>query len=134
MIEIQVSYQGQKHCRLQHGPSGSVIETDAPKDNQGLGEAFSPTDLLAASLGSCLLTIMAMKAEADGLSFAGAKARVEKHMGAAPRRVAKLVCHMSLPASLPEDYRSALEAAGMGCPVKNTLGNLVDFDIKFEYV
>jgi uncharacterized OsmC-like protein len=63
MVEIQVEYQGEKHCALMHGPSRSHIETDAPKDNQGKGESFSPTDLMGAALGSCMLTIMAMKAE-----------------------------------------------------------------------
>ncbi len=80
MVEINLSYQGEKHCELTHGPSQTVIETDAPKDNQGRGESFSPTDLVAAGLGSCVLTIMAMKAEKDGHKFVGARARVEKHM------------------------------------------------------
>ncbi len=134
MIDIQLSYEGHKHCRLQHGPSGALIETDAPKDNQGLGQAFSPTDLMAASLGSCMLTIMAMKAEADGQSFTGAKARVEKHMVPSPRRIAKLVCHFQLPSALPIEYRPVIEAAGLGCPVKVTLGDQVEFDIRFEYL
>src|ERR1700722_14006421 len=101
MVKLSVTYQGQKHCQLIHEPSASTIETDAPKDNQGKGERFSPTDLVGAALGSCILTTMAMVAERDGVAITGARAEVEKEMLATPRRIGTLKVKITLPSSVP---------------------------------
>src|SRR5690242_16138864 len=97
MVKMNATYQGQKHCDLIHEPSGSGIETDAPRDNHGKGERFSPTDLVGAALASCVLTTIAIIGERDGLSFEGSKATVEKVMADGPRRIASLTLRVTLP-------------------------------------
>jgi uncharacterized OsmC-like protein len=134
MVKMSVVYQGQKHCELTHGPSGSQIETDAPRDNQGKGERFSPTDLVCAALASCILTTMAIVAERDGVSIEGAKAEAEKHMNPQPRRIATLPVHITLPATLSPVMRQKLENAAMHCPVKKSLHGEVETPITFSYV
>ncbi|MFT4112572.1 OsmC family protein, partial [Silvibacterium sp.] len=78
MVSIAVEYQGELHCKAVHGPSGNELTTDAPKDNQGRGESFSPTDLVATALGSCMLTVMGIMARTLNVEIAGATANVEK--------------------------------------------------------
>ncbi|MFZ9621510.1 MAG: OsmC family protein, partial [Prochlorococcaceae cyanobacterium] len=91
MTTITSRYDGALRCRASHGPSGSTLETDAPTDNQGQGERFSPTDLVATALSTCILTIMGIVAERHGWSLEGASARVEKTMSVEPpRRIALL--------------------------------------------
>ncbi len=91
MVKIDVTYEGALHCRLKHGPSGMEISTDAPKDNLGKGEAFSPTDLVAAGLASCMLTTMGIVAQRRSINIEGTRAEVSKEMTAAPpRRIARL--------------------------------------------
>ena len=90
-VHIECQYQGDLHCSAVHGPSGTTLATDAPADNQGRAEAFSPTDLVATALGSCLLTIMGIYARPRNIRIEGARASVEKEMTATPpRRIAKL--------------------------------------------
>ena len=133
MVEIRVLYEGELHTRCTHGPSGSELETDAPKDNEGRGERFSPTDLLATSLGSCMLTTMGILARRRGWPLEGARVRVEKHMVTAPeRRVGRLVVAFDLPA-LPEDVRPLLERAAYACPVKKSLHPDVAVDVSFSW-
>ena len=133
MVEIQVVYEGDLHTRCSHGPSGSELETDAPKDNEGRGERFSPTDLLATSLGSCMLTTMGILARRRGWPLEGARARVEKHMVTAPeRRVGRLVVALELPA-LPADARTLLERAAHTCPVRKSLHPDVAVDVSFSW-
>ena len=134
MVKSYANYTGEKHCELTHEPSGARIETDAPKDNAGRGEAFSPTDLVGAALSSCILTTMAIVAERDGVAFAGAKAEVEKEMSANPRRIARLGVKVTLPKALPEDYRRKLEHVAHTCPVHRSLHPDVQLPITFEYV
>ncbi len=118
MVEMTLVYEGGLHTQALHGPSRAVIETDAPVDNQGKGEAFSPTDLLATSLASCMLTTMAIVGEREGWRLDGARARVEKHMELQPRRrVGRVVVELTLPAGLPEAARARLEDTARGCPV-----------------
>ena len=122
MVEVTMTYQGDLHCVAVHGPSGSQLPTDAPVDNQGRGEAFSPTDLVATALGTCILTTMAIYARHRGIELAGARATVGKEMSAeAPRRIARLNLRITMP--LPHDHpqRQALLAAADACPVKRSL-------------
>jgi uncharacterized OsmC-like protein len=118
MVEMTLVYEGGLHTQALHGPSRAVIETDAPVDNQGKGEAFSPTDLLATSLASCMLTTMAIVGEREGWRLDGARARVEKHMELQPRRrVGRLVVDLTFPSGLPVAARKRLEETARGCPV-----------------
>jgi putative redox protein len=134
MVKMNVIYQGEKHCELIHEPSGSKIETDAPKDNQGKGERFSPTDLVGAGLASCILTTIALVAERDGLSIKGSTAEVIKEMVTEPtRRIGTLKTKVSLPASLTPDQRRKLEAVAHKCPVHKSLHPDINAPIEFIY-
>jgi putative redox protein len=133
-VSIDATYTGALHCRLVHGPSGAALETDAPKDNAGKGEAFSPTDLLGAALVSCALTTMAIKAPKEDIVLEAAEGRVEKHMTVeGPRRVAGLRADLRLPASLSPDHRARLEAIARSCPVALSLSSDVEIDFRFSY-
>lgn len=133
MVKITATYEGEKHCELVHGPSQSRIGTDAPKDNNGKGELFSPTDLVAAATASCMLTVMAIASEKDGVSITGAKASVEKEMAANPRRISRLVVHLYLPQSISPDYRAKLEQIALNCPVKMSLNADLQVPVEFHY-
>lgn len=128
-----VRYTGNLHNDLTHLQSGSVISTDAPTDNNGRGEAFSPTDLLASSLAACALTIMGMKAADLGADLAGARAEVAKEMAANPRRVAKVAVDFYLGKDLDERSRKLLEAAARACPVAQSLSADLVQELRFHY-
>jgi putative redox protein len=134
MVEIKVRYSGSKKCDLQH-PEGATLRTDAPKDIGGDASAFSPTDLVASGLASCILTTMAMFGERHGLDLTGATATVEKHMSQppAPRRIARLPVIVTLPASVPAEMRERLERVGHTCPVHASLHPEVDAPITYIY-
>jgi len=122
MTTITSSYEGDLHCRSVHGPSGAELPTDAPLDNQGRGEAFSPTDLVATALSTCILTILGITAERDGIALEGCTARVEKSMTqSAPRRIETLEVWITLPSDLTPQQRALLQRAGERCPVKLSL-------------
>lgn len=133
MVNISVVYQGEKHCELTHGPSHSRIETDAPKDNNGKGERFSPTDLIAAGLASCVLTTIAILGEKKGIQIDGAKAEVEKEMTPSPRRIASLKLKVTLPASLNAEQRKECEQMAHSCPVHRSLHPDVQLPMIFIY-
>lgn len=134
MVEVDVVYEGGLHCRLTHGPSKSVIVTDAPKDNQGKGEAFSPTDLMAAALGSCMLTIMGIVAKKLGIDIAGTKAHVEKEMSTEPpRRIAKLPVTITFNKKFSDKERAQLENGALTCPVHKSLHPEIESPVKFVY-
>jgi putative redox protein len=134
MVEIDVAYEGELHTRCRHAPSERELETDAPVDNQGRGESFSPTDLLATALGSCAITTMGIVAQREGWALAGARARVEKHMVADPvRRVGRLVVHFELPGGLGEAAQEKLEYTAHHCPVMESLGAGVETDLRFSW-
>lgn len=133
MTTISCRYDGGLRCSAAHGPSGSLIDTDAPLDNQGKGERFSPTDLLATSLATCILTIMGIVAERHGWPLEGAAARVEKTMAASgPRRVEQLEVWVTLPAALTDEQRQQLQRAAEACPVKRTLEGTVAMVMHWE--
>lgn len=135
MVKITSTYQGQKHCQATHEPSGSILETDAPKDNQGLGEKFSPTDLVATALGTCILTTLAIVTERDGVELKGSKIFVEKVMSTdLPRRIISLNTVLELSKNVPADYRRKIEQIAIGCPVRKSLNPEVLVPIEIKYV
>ncbi len=134
MVTIKVSCVTPKKCELVH-QEGAVIKTDAPKDIGGDASAFSPTDMVAGSLASCILTTMAMFAERHQINLSGATASVEKHMTTppAPRRIARLPVIVTLPKSVPMEMRERIEAAGNKCPVKASLHPDVEVGVEYRY-
>ncbi len=134
MVSIQLEYEGDLHCRAVHGPSGTTLGTDAPKDNQGRGESFSPTDLVATALGSCMLTVMGILARTLALDITGATATVEKEMTtAAPRRIAALPVRIHVPQQLSAEDRQKLERAAHTCPVHKSLHPDISSPIEFTW-
>lgn len=133
MVQISIRYTGDKHCELIHEPSRSKIGTDAPKDNNGRGELFSPTDLVAAAMGSCVLTTMAIFAEKENIDIRGSHARVGKEMKSDPRRIGRLSTEIHLPAALSTENRKRLEEVGKNCPVKRSLDAAVETPTEFIY-
>lgn len=133
-VEISAKYTGNKKCELRH-QEGALLRTDAPKEIGGEASAFSPTDLMAASLTSCILTTMAMWAERNGFKIDGATARVEKHMTQPPaqRKVARLPVVVTLPSSVPPDMREKLQHVGDTCPVKMSLPESVEAPVEYRY-
>jgi putative redox protein len=134
MVEIRLEYQGDLHCKAVHGPSGTELFTDAPKDNQGRGESFSPTDLCATSLGSCMLTTMGLLARTLNLDVAGATAVVEKEMTSSPpRKIQRLTVRIHMPRALGEEDRVKLERAAHTCPVARSLHPDVEQVVEFTW-
>jgi putative redox protein len=134
MISIQMEYQGDLHCVAVHGPSGTVLNTDAPKDNQGRGESFSPTDLVATALGTCILTTMGILARTLGIDITGATATVEKEMTSAPpRRIERLTVKIHMPHAVSEENQLKLERAAHTCPVEKSLHPDVELPISFVW-
>ncbi len=122
MVEIKLSYEGDLHCSAVHGPSGNILVTDAPVDNNGRGQAFSPTDLLATALGSCMATVIGIVAKRKEIAVEGMAVTVRKFMSDdQPRRVKRLELDlvMPLPGSHPD--RKLLESAARGCPVHHSI-------------
>lgn len=137
-VEIAVRYDGHTRTTAIHGPSQYAIQTVAPTDNGGDGSTFSPSDLVATGLGTCIVTIMAMAAAKHGHDLTGITARVEKHMSAdPPRRIVALPTTVTIPsavaATVPTDRRPALESAGRHCPVAATLEPAIDAPIAFVW-
>jgi uncharacterized OsmC-like protein len=134
MVSISLRYEGSLHCVATHGPSGAELPTDAPRDNQGRGEAFSPTDLVATAFGTCVVTTMAIVAKRKGYDLPAVTGEIEKIMTTEPpRRIARLVLRLEIP--LPPDHgdRAVLEAAAHGCPVHRSLHPEVLKDIVFSW-
>lgn len=134
MVTIQVEYQGDLHCKAAHGPSRAEINTDAPTDNQGRGESFSPTDLVATALGSCMLTVMGIQARTLKIDIAGATATVEKEMsGTAPRRIQSLTVKIHIPHAPSSEDQLKLERAALTCPVHKSLHPDIQIPIEFVW-
>jgi len=135
MVHSDITYLGGLRCEAVHGPSGTKILTDAPVDNHGKGEAFSPTDLMATSLGLCMATIIGIAAERHGVELTGMTVGVDKIMATdTPRRIARIAVVFKIP--LPPDHpqRKLLEAAALACPVHHSLHPDVVKDVTFEWV
>jgi putative redox protein len=134
MVGIDIVYDGDLHTTSTHRPSGAELATDAPKDNEGRGESFSPTDLLAAALGTCMLTVMGIVARRHAWRMEGARVRIEKHMVADPlRRVGRLVVALQMPTDLPPESRAVLEKTALTCPVKQSLHSDITVEITFDW-
>ena len=131
----QIIYKGDLRTTATHLQSGTVIETDAPTDNQGKGERFSPTDLVATALGTCMITTMAIKARTMNIELDGARVDVTKIMVSDPRRVGKIVARMYMPAGLhvDEKTKAILERTARTCPVERSLHPDVALDIAFYW-
>ncbi len=132
MVPIDISYLGGLRCKAVHGPSGQSIITDAPTDNHGKGEFFSPTDLVAAALGSCVATVMGIVAERDGIDLTGMCIHVEKEMAAQPlRRLGRVTIRLMMPAGLTKEQQHKLELTAASCPVVKSLSEQVEVPIEF---
>jgi len=134
MVEIQITYEGNLRTTAIHEPSGARLITDAPKDNQGEGQSFSPTDLVATALGTCILTVMGIAARTFKIDLSGATVRVQKEMVTAPiRRIGKLTVEIKVPRQLtPQDQRRLRDAA-MHCPVHQSLHPDVQIPVTFQF-
>jgi uncharacterized OsmC-like protein len=132
MVTITSTYEGDLRCQAAHGPSGTTLVTDAPVDNHGKGESFSPTDLVATALGTCIMTTMGIVAARRGVDLAGMTAETEKVMTTTPpRRIASLKTRITIPFPADHEARSVLENAGRSCPVHKSLHPEIDADIEF---
>lgn len=132
-VEIRGTYTDNLSMELTHGPSQTAIRTAAPRDNQGDGSSFSPTDLVAAALGSCAVTTMAIVARREGIPFQGAGFQIEKHMRSDPRRIDRLPLRIRMPAGLGAEQRALLEETARTCPVARSLHPEVAQSMEFEY-
>ena len=135
-VRITATYQGELRCAATHGPSGRLIETEAPVDNGGRGESFSPTDLVATALGSCMLTIMGIVAARHDLDLRGTEVTVDKEMAQQPvRRIKSLKTIIKVRSATPltEDHRQRLKAAAAACPVHQSIHPDIQADIEFTF-
>lgn len=136
-VEIKAHYAGELRCEAVHGPSGATVQTDAPLDNGGRGASFSPTDLVATALGSCVLTILGLVAQRHGIDLRDATVNVTKEMITQPiRRIGSLRTVVTIPQGAVEDpaMRARLEAAARKCPVHQSLHPEIQIPIEFIYL
>jgi uncharacterized OsmC-like protein len=119
------------HCSAMHGPSATVLATDAPLDNQGKGESFSPTDLVATALGTCIATTMAIVAERHQIELKGMTVQVTKEMASDPRRIGCLTTEVRIPLPADHPQRELLEKTALGCPVHRSLSADMSRPTKF---
>ena len=133
MNTFEIKYLGDLRTSSTHLDSGSVLNTDAPKDNHGLGEAFSPTDMVCSALASCILTIMAIAVEKNGIDIKDTTAVVKKTMGNNPRRITKIDIDLTFPKEYDSKTKTILERAAYNCPVHHTLSESVEKNISFKY-
>ena len=134
MNTFEIRYQGDLRTTATHLDSGSEICTDAPKDNHGLAETFSPTDMVCSALASCILTIMAIAVEKNDIDIKNTKAIVKKKMGDNPRRIVKIEIDLTFPKEYDSKTRTILERAAYNCPVHHSLSERIEKDISFTYL
>jgi putative redox protein len=135
MVKITGEYQGDLHCLARHEPSGNELNTDAPKDNQGRGEAFSPTDLAATSFATCVATTMAIAGRKHGIELRGLKFSVTKEMSAdAPRRIVRLATQVWLPIPKTAEAAKVLEFAAHNCPMQQSLHPSIERPVTFHWL
>ena len=129
----KVIYKGALRTEATHIRSGNTIITDAPTDNKGKGETFSPTDLVATALASCMLTIMGIKADEMNINIKGTTAEVEKIMGIEPRQIAQVNILITVPISTTDKIKKILEKASLTCPVDKSVSEAMVRDVKFRW-
>ena len=134
MIEISIDYEGQLRRSATHGPSGDSLATDAPVDNNGRGEAFSPTDLVATALGTCMATVMGIVAGRKEMALDGLKICVRKHMSEdTPRRIAKLEVEIDMPVPGDHPECEVLQGAALSCPVHHSIHPDIEVPITWRW-
>jgi uncharacterized OsmC-like protein len=134
LVKISVRYEGQLHCSAVHGPSGAQLGTDAPVDNEGKGESFSPTDLVATALAACMATIMGIAAKRNSIGLEGMTIETTKEMSAdSPRRIVALKSKITIPIPGDHPQRKLLEAAALGCPVHHSLDPRIQKPVEFVW-
>ncbi|MDE3183084.1 MAG: OsmC family protein [Bacteroidota bacterium] len=133
-MTASITYLGNLRCEAVHLQSSSTIETDAPTDNRGKGERFSPTDLLCVSLATCIITTMGIKAADMNVDLSNSKADVQKHMASDPRRVARIEITVSLPGNINEKERLILERTGNNCPVAKSIHPDIELVLKYHWI
>ena len=133
MHHIEITFNNNLRTKCKHLQSGDNIITDAPVDNQGMGEAFSPTDLVATALGSCLLTIMGIAAKTHGINIDNSQAKVTKFMSINPRRIGKIIVDIDIPYALSQKNKSLLNRAANGCPVHHSLNPDIKKEINIHF-
>ena len=134
MSTSKIIYKNNLRTEAQHIASGQKIITDAPLDNNGKGEAFSPTDLVATALASCMITIMAIAAEKNGINISETRASVKKIMGTNPRTISDIVIEIKMSKDLALKDRKRLEKAALACPVHKSLHPDMNKEITFSYI
>lgn len=133
-MTASIEYTGKLRCEATHLQSKNSIQTDAPTDNRGNGERFSPTDLLCVSLATCMLTTMGIKADDLGVDITGARADVTKHMAADPRRVAKIDVKVSLKDLGDDKNKTILERSGNNCPVAKSVHPDIELNLSYDWI
>ena len=134
MVKCTVTYGGGLRCTLEHGPSGAMVSTDAPVDNRGKGESFSPTDLMCSAMAACMETIMGIYAEDNKLNLDGTTITVEKIMSANPRRIARIETKISVPLSADTPHKKALEDCVLGSPAMRSLHPDIEVPITWNWI
>lgn len=131
----QIIYKGELRTNATHTQSGTMIETDAPTDNQGKGERFSPTDLVVVALGTCMVTTMGIKARTMDIELDGTRLEVTKIMKSDPRRIGKIIAHVFFPPTLQinDHQKEILEKTARTCPVERSLHPDIELDMQFNY-
>lgn len=133
-VEISVRYDGDLRCNAEHGPSGTRLETDAPTDNCGKGERFSPTDLVATALATCIMTTIGIVAQRKGWDVTGMRARVVKVMSdEGPRRIVRLPVELWMPRDLPPEARQQIENTARACPVHKSIHPSIDAPVTIHW-
>ena len=133
MNSYEIKYDGNFRTNATHLDSGTIINTDAPKDNHGLGESFSPTDLVCTALASCILTIMAIAVEKNGVDIKGTVVNVKKTMQSNPRRIAQIDVEIKFPKNYDKKTKVILERSAFNCPVHQSLSKDMKKNISFSY-
>jgi putative redox protein len=134
MVTISINYAGELRCNATHDPSGSMLSTDAPLDNNGKGETFSPTDLVATALGNCMATIMGIVAQRKSIPLEGLRIYVEKHMSEdMPRRISKLAVAIHMPMAENDKHKELMINAALSCPVHQSLHPNIEIPIQWVW-
>lgn len=134
MVKCTIKYVGGLHCELAHGPSGATAATDAPVDNRGKGESFSPTDLMCCAMAACMETIMGIYAEDNGLNLSGTSISIGKVMSANPRRIARIETEISVPLPADTPHKKALEECVLGSPAMRSLHPDIEVPITWNWL